>query len=71
MSGRPNFRVLICPKCEQYDTFRAVYARQGNRYIKLGRQCIDLNVMNYRGYVVKPKKGCGHTVFDTVIETPE
>ena len=61
MIGKPGDLERHCPKCEQWGTFRVIYARAKNRYVNIGRKCIDTGY-NKVGRWTRPdvKKGCGH-----------
>lgn len=72
MIGRPNSVSMDCPKCTEtgkypkvYGTFRAVYIRRNNRYLRIGRKCIDIPLEwqehhERHRYDAKDKEGCGH-----------
>ena len=61
MIGKPNDISRKCPKCETWGTFRVIYARSKNRYVNIGRKCID-TPYNREARWTRPdtNEGCGH-----------
>lgn len=61
MSGKPNDLSRKCPKCGTWGTFRVIYDRNKNRYVNIGRKCLDTMMNDSERWTRSDLvKGCGH-----------